>query len=1205
MKRTFVLSSLLALSSIASSGAGSSVSGSSATFVVDTRPAMLVEDVSSDYCSGAYAGHGGTPATFLAGVRCDIEFTIRASGRDGNAIDHYLVNGERQDDKTFTFDVGSLSAGGRLTVVAVDGQGLQSEPFRVNMNIATPPPLWSVAGRLSANVVADRDSQRKCVLYRASEFRGFSLFDAFSDALEVAGEDMPLELTPTVSLYQTMESDVGQFLVGSDIGGSMGSYGRNPNVIGRFSGLSITSSLSGGETYSYDPVHMAWRRGNIQLGIKLDGSWKVRQRIPQCPLIYGEIGLTSSASIIATEDEGVWYSDISLDPLIALKATIGAGIDVVAEAEASGQGGVHLDAKLPGGLESVFLRGQFMWRAVLFGFERSGVWWQADYSVYPRAQNAVNANHLFATGFRTAATSGMGGGFSPIPRNYGDGITRSMRRVAASGLLAAPAAPSGTQTLMHDGYPTPQPSLAVGGAKAALAYVRDNAKRTMLNRTEIVFREEASDGSWSDETHVWDDETADFQPRLVLLPAGPAVAAWVNAKRSFAQDASFETFCSSLELAVGVRNPQTGAWTCANLTDDAAFDGSPVLKGAANGTAAVVWVRNASGAYVGSSEQPSDLAVSFYRNGAWSAKQIAATGIGAVLSHDVAWNGDQAVVVWARDADGNLATDDAEIWAKTFSKGSWSAAVRLSSSAAGAMRPYVWFLPDGTPHVIWTQNGALMAANGLDGANAANVAVATDVSVPADFRIAERGDGSATLLWTTDPANSESGVEGSILSADYAPSTGLAASASLLRSEAILRNLSGTVDDGGTFRVAYEAVAVSSNSEGQLVRGAVDLAVTSREAVRDVGVTADDCSFARELAVGATNDLLIGIQNYGTAASGPFAYRVWEGEGEGKILLKSDELTIPPLSREVVKVPWTPREGLLDVVFTVEVDPENAIGDSNRENNALVWRPDVGLPRLSIRKATAVKATDTLRLITARIHNDGVAPVPAGTVVKFWRGDIGGELIGTDTAGVVSGGTAGEYDVGVAWDVSNVSFSSAWEQIVVELPAEAGGDRIAVWTDTPLYNSDDDPAGPTSKQVASVVEVIGETGQPAYAMSLTTGGKAFVVGESWFAQSGISTSGGVTPALMNGIGRNGLPRYQSFLFGLEPESETPAESQLKALISFDADGTPVISCSPKRESPLVIYKTFGKPTLDASRWDEVTSDNKASMRFFKVKVDLQ
>lgn len=58
------------------------------------------------------------------------------------------------------------------------------------------------------------------------------------------------------------------------------------------------------------------------------------------------------------------------------------------------------------------------------------------------------------------------------------------------------------------------------------------------------------------------------------------------------------------------------------------------------------------------------------------------------------------------------------------------------------------------------------------------------------------------------------------------------------------------------------------------------------------------------------------------------------------------------------------------------------------------------------------------------------------------------------------------------------------------------------------------------------------------------------------------------------------------------------------MISFDADGAPVISCSPKRESPHVVYKTFGKPALDASQWAEVTPDNKASMRFFKVKVDL-
>lgn len=1036
-------------------------SGSSGEFVVDTRPDVIINDVTSPYFSGAYGGQGGTKQTFISGVRCDIELTVHASGRDNNPINYYLVNGQRHDSPNFTFNVGSLSPGDRLTVIAVDYLEKKSKPFRVNLEIATAPPMWASA--YLSQIVADQFPREHRVVYRAPEYRGFSLFDAYSDAVELGEDDDPLNLdlalTPTLKLWQRMDSSTGQYCEGADAGLSGGNYGRIENKIGRFGGLSISAALTGGSVYQYYPSRSAWIMNSGELGVQYSGSWKVRQRLPQCPLIYLEIGLSSSGSFVMRERNGEWSTDLSLKPLIAITAAAGIGVDVLAQAEVSGQIGLYLEAKVPGGLESIILNGQVSWRAVLIGFEWTGTWWEGNLYLYPWGGPRGSKFRLLNAGLYDVAMKGDG--FKPISRKYGDGVAPIMRRAPGLRLLNALPGSDNTQILMCDGYPTPQPTLAVVETNAVVVYVRDNAIRSDLDRTELVFREEGSDGLWGGESHVWDDGTADFQPKIVLLPDGTAVAAWANAKRTFADGTSFADVCVSLESAVGVRDPQTGVWTCANLTDDAALDWVPVLKGATNGTAAVAWVRNASGAYIGTTAQPSDLAVSFYRNGAWTPMGIAAGNIGAILSHDIAWNGERAVLAWAADADGDLATEDAEIWAKTFENGAWSSPVRLSSQSAAAMRPSVWYLTNGIPHVVWVQNGTLFAADGLTSASGTNVAATAELSIPGDYRVSVRENGSATFLWATDPFASKSGLEGGIVSADYTPGEGLAASATLLKREsAALRNLSGVMDAHGTFRIAYESVAVSTNAEGRLVHGAVDLSVSRRDAVRDVGITADDCSFASFVAIGETNTLLVGIQNYGTVASGTFGYRVWAGEGDDeKMLLASGESNIPPLSREVVEVPWTPAGGMTNVAFTIEVDADNSIGDSNRENNTLVWRPDVGSPSLSFRNAKAVMATDTLRLISARIHNDSVAPVPAGMSVKFWRGEIGGELIGTDSTGIISGGDVGEYDVGIAWNISNVTFTSEWERVVIELPTEQGGQSVAVWTPTPLYDPENDIGG--------------------------------------------------------------------------------------------------------------------------------------------------
>ena len=130
------------------------------------------------------------------------------------------------------------------------------------------------------------------------------------------------------------------------------------------------------------------------------------------------------------------------------------------------------------------------------------------------------------------------------------------------------------------------------------------------------------------------------------------------------------------------------------------------------------------------------------------------------------------------------------------------------------------------------------------------------------------------------------------------------------------------------------------------------------------------------------------------------------------------------------------------------------------------------------------------------------------------------------------------------------------------------------------------------------------SGGRIYAVTLKNGCQ-FAFYDTWLTDAGISISGGITASLLNAMGRNGLPRYQSFLFGFEPESAIPAADQLQPTIAFDANGMPVISCVPRMENDLVIYTTLGKPTLTTPQWAEVTDSNRASMKFFKVKVDLK
>ena len=90
----------------------------------------------------------------------------------------------------------------------------------------------------------------------------------------------------------------------------------------------------------------------------------------------------------------------------------------------------------------------------------------------------------------------------------------------------------------------------------------------------------------------------------------------------------------------------------------------------------------------------------------------------------------------------------------------------------------------------------------------------------------------------------------------------------------------------------------------------------------------------------------------------------------------------------------------------------------------------------------------------------------------------------------------------------------------------------------------------------------------------------------------------------NAKGQNGYFLWESYLAGLDPENPT---SKFRVYIEMLPDGTPKITWSPdlrEAEEPRK-YTVLGKATLFDRDWVPVTEANKANMRFFKVKVEME
>ena len=995
-------------------------------------------NVTSAYCSGRYGK--GRKATFLTSVDCDVEFDVEYDAIV-RPIDHLRVNGERYSniDTWFSYDVGSLNPGDRLEVVAVDVDGNESEPFRVNLDIAAMPEMWEygVGSDGHARIKAVPNPRDRRVTYVASDYNVVWLWDAVLDGFSIGNVELPLVLSPKVQTRPVFESDTGKFRETADVGfgASVGEgYLVPKQQIGEFAGASLGITASGGRIYQWQPQPQTWKQTSWDVGIRITGSCDpFEMRIPQTlNLVYFKLGILADLSFVLTEDEGAWHADINGDPLAAIRGTVGAGCDGVACVEGFAQGGLVLHATLPGSptvLKDLGVQLKLGWRAVILGFERNG---ELDYVDY-----IVGGSRLMSpmTKF-LASNDGTAYNYRLISRDYGGRITdRPSLRLMSKGGVGSIS--------LGDGYPNPAPFIAANGYRDCLVYLRDNQSRTAINRTEIVCRFGVSN-EWNEAESVWDDGTADFMPNVSFGADGTVFATWANANRVLGDDAPLGDVCRSMEVAVGVKNAETGIWSCRNLTEDTALDMTPKVMVAPDGSAVVAWVRNASGEFIGSSEKPSSIMLATYRGGSWSAPFVVAADVGLVYSFDIAHDGSTTSILYAKDGDGDPATSEArEVWGVSVMNGVVGNATRLSSAGTDATRPFAWYDANGVLRTLWLEGENLVSGIGFGPAHV----ILEGCDITPDFSFVPRADGGAMLVWKRLAA-SESGAE--TVCATYDPLAEVIGDASLLfRSDSAQeRSITGAVGSDGALRMAYESVSVTTNSAGAAEYGAVELKTFRRESGMDVGFADDSFCFEGEVIAGETTNILVKVTNFGTEAANGVAVNVWFGEVD-RTLLGTVVTNIAPMSAVTVSVPWLAEHGAADMVFTASVDGGGTFADRDETNNSAIWRPqfpDV----VTLYNAYCFKDGASACHINATVRNDGLSPLAEGTEIRFWRGEIGEELLAVTNLNMVLSGLDNEQDVGFTWDFALVPMTAAVERVVVELVSSAIRSTISVDVESPV-----------------------------------------------------------------------------------------------------------------------------------------------------------
>ncbi len=1027
--------------------------GSSGWFFVDTSDETLkISDVVSKYFDGEYGGNAGRKSTFLNGTSCEIEMDVIVD--DYSKVDHWLVNGREVPDHLFTFDVGSIGVGGKLEVVAVGKKdGERSKPFRVNFDVAKHVDeehkgLWTARPSNSEGI-----DEIVYTLYGGAPSVAFQLAPEKNgkkpDKLAwLPGDEWAL--APKIELKPEVRSDGNGSCtfgtVGSELGTSSSegkaSHKRNRRAVGKLARVmdkEIGITFTGGPlTLSWNPQKKKWVAEDVSFGGEVSGSFGLTHHYPT-PIgpmfLEGKVEAALSGMFKISGIDNGWgglESSFTLSSERLPKVTVagGYGINNVANVKGSLSGMSVLEATHSKGA----------WTDVRWGLRGSGAI-TAKFLPFEATLFELTSDTLWIINnsspksmWLMSAAPDAGLEWRLQSRDYLSSPKNGLRLMSAPGGTDFAIAESG-------GYPEPAPAMASGVKGDALAYLRDNAARSSANRTELVLRIGTSN-EWSAAETMWDDGTADFMPSLAAMPDGSMAAAWMNASRTFADGVTVDEFCGAGEIAVGVRNAATGTWTCRNLTDDGAFDFSPVVRAAANGKALVAWLRNASGKMASSAAEPTDIMAAVYSGGAWGGATVVKGGVGIVNGFDVAFDGESAVLAYSKDADGDPSTlGDAEMYALRLDGGAWGSPVQLTAAGEADGRPFVRGGGDAFA-VLWTAAGTLMETRELALSTAVAVAAADGWTLDGELTMIRGTDGRDALVWNGD--STAGGAADAPTAMMYDPVCGVWGSPVQLFDDGRKESrLSGAVGVDGGIRIGYASSSVVTNAEGEVSFGAVELRTRFVPAVCDLAVVEDGFSLsADEFEDGAEVVLTVKAASLGFRTATGATVTVYEEKGGERTELASVVTNFPGGGIVAVQTPWTVDSTQTNLMFTVVIDAgDNEEKEEAKDNNVYSWAagtPDVSLGAVSVRNESA-----TRRLVTARVRNGGLGPLPPGGKVVFRRGGESGEVLAEDTIGAVRPGADGVYDAGFAWDMTGVSFTSAWETVCVQLFSEGAAGEMA------------------------------------------------------------------------------------------------------------------------------------------------------------------
>ncbi len=605
--------------------------------------------------------------------------------------------------------------------------------------------------------------------------------------------------------------------------------------------------------------------------------------------------------------------------------------------------------------------------------------------------------------------------FAPMERDY----------LLASALIGS-IAPHVVETNIH---PYSECELgAIGETERLLVWVQDDAGRMAINRSELVWQS-GSNGVWTTAVPIDDDGTGDYSPTLSASLSSFAACSWENQKRVRTEDSGLADSLVNTEIAVGVFDGVH--WVTTNLTDNSMLDRYPRISASSNRTAVVTWIQNSHTNFIGSMDEPNRIMASVYDGTSWSnPEQIAQVGL--LTRYSVAYDGNNAVVICAIDLDDDLATvDDHELFSLVMNSGSWDGLSQMTTNSVKDTSPQLVVNEKGII-LSWVQDGFLKVSEGLVLSNSVAVLNTDDYSGSAGARIVAGQGEELGFVWQGRDVDRQSNpffIHYDEMSSAWSYPVALLSNSNLLE-----KSFSGMLG-GNSLEMAWIQTELVTGADGHLGEGRTDLCHTQLVCGVDIAVTG--ISFSTNVpSPGSTVDVSVTVCNLGELACSNLVVTVYEGDPDaGGVLIGSTNISgwFIGGAETNVSVAWdVPAETTSPQIYAIATTA-GLRADKDETNNEFIQEV-LGVD-FSMDSIRVMNGFDDTVIILATVQNSGSLAYTNGVGVNFCLNSPSGTVIGVDTVYPAASGS--EYDASVEWDLSALTFTSAFETVYVVLdPAD-------------------------------------------------------------------------------------------------------------------------------------------------------------------------